>query len=273
MSNKLPRPEKAQRKCIFCDDTRLSREHIFPEWLKNVMFIDPAIDSHYIGRLFSSSDKSKPDAELSFKFQSGHLFSKKLRIVCEKCNGGWMSILQSQTKEILSPLILNKFTSLSKENLIQLSQWIIMATMVADFNDSTTNYTPIAQLKDFKLNRKIPDGWKIYIGNYNGDNKGRYRHIASKLSKIKDIYLQASAFIIGDLFIYILNSDEYNLVNNYRNSYMDKLIQIHPLIESDISSNLISIEYPFKTSINDSDIESLFTLKNFLYFLSPSSFK
>ncbi|WP_291650954.1 hypothetical protein [Clostridium sp.] len=73
-----------KRKCIFCDGTKLSREHIFAQWLLKELDIydDNVTMSH-------SSVIGKPVSNRK------HPFSKLVNgLVCEKCNNGWMSQLE-----------------------------------------------------------------------------------------------------------------------------------------------------------------------------------
>lgn len=74
-----------RRKCVFCGNTNLSNEHIFAQWLlKELGIMDNTV------RMTHSSSFGM---ELSNR---QHPFSKLVNgLVCEKCNNGWMSELES----------------------------------------------------------------------------------------------------------------------------------------------------------------------------------
>jgi hypothetical protein len=86
----------AKRSCIFCDTSGpLTNEHVIPDWLQG-----------YVG----GSEKSTVRAAhlgaigtlLSERRASGN--SHKLGTVCEACNNGWMSDLESSFSSLLPRL-------------------------------------------------------------------------------------------------------------------------------------------------------------------------
>jgi hypothetical protein len=83
------------RACIFCGEPADSDEHLLPAWLQKVLPSDEAV-LHYrqIGT----------DASARREWMK-RPFREKAGVVCDKCNTGWMSRLESAAKPILTPAI------------------------------------------------------------------------------------------------------------------------------------------------------------------------
>lgn len=264
MSNKLPKTKKTeQRTCVFCKGTPLTKEHIFPDWLKSILDRESEL-KHSSDRLSVQFEHGKAFLTPFRKQKSGNLMSTKLLIVCKSCNSGWMSMLQQQTKPILTPLVLGESIILKTAEIDQRLKWIVMATMVAEFDDREYKRIPISQLRAFKLDPKIPEGWKIWIGAYEGTKPAHYNHIGStQLSRnFRVTHLQASTFIIGKFIIYAVSSDDETTIKNYSNQITDKLVQIYPHKSSFFFTSSPTIQLPIMP-INDEDFDRLITLETF----------
>lgn len=85
--------------CVFCGrDQKLSREHVFASWLKQQFPELVGVESDYVRRLGTASgtdEHSRP----------GPAFDYVTRDVCEVCNNGWMSRLETQIQPILGPML------------------------------------------------------------------------------------------------------------------------------------------------------------------------
>jgi len=83
--------------CAFCPVTanKLSREHIWDDWLNEVL---PRAGYRVKHRL-------SPTAP--FKEYKAKILKEKLAVVCETCNHGWMSELTNEVKKSCSSPILH----------------------------------------------------------------------------------------------------------------------------------------------------------------------
>ncbi len=95
--------------CIFCGGRPLTREHIWPDWFR--AYLPRTRSSYHSGRIVLNDDNTRTH---SSKKMSGDPKSRKLRIVCNKCNNEWMSDLQNATKPILIPLLHRQQITLSE---------------------------------------------------------------------------------------------------------------------------------------------------------------
>ena len=93
-----------QNRCIFCDHTGMSKEHIWPDWMEELF---PRSDSDQHNQ-FRARFRLDPSGETivtqSTKTRPGHASTKHVRKVCNICNNGWMSEMEKRTKPLLLAL-------------------------------------------------------------------------------------------------------------------------------------------------------------------------
>jgi hypothetical protein len=65
---------------------------------------------------------------------SGPSISRKLHVVCARCNNGWMSRLQKATKKFLLPMIDGTPTTLDRQQQLILSRWADQTAVVTEFS-------------------------------------------------------------------------------------------------------------------------------------------
>lgn len=105
------------RACIFCGSrTDLNREDLWPKWLvKAVVQNRPSKIEQILGQ------------------DTPHLYAGKWvkgRGVCERCNGGWMSDLETKIKPILEPLIFDSSSVLDYVQQSAVAIWTMKTAMV-----------------------------------------------------------------------------------------------------------------------------------------------
>jgi hypothetical protein len=107
--------------CIFCGrDVKLTREHVFPQWLSEV-FPDLG-EADYLRRLVSFDDDRRDQ-------WPGRPFDVVVKDVCADCNNGWMSTLEHQVQPILTPMLQDQPRTLTVLDQHLLSTWA-MKTML-----------------------------------------------------------------------------------------------------------------------------------------------
>jgi hypothetical protein len=101
--------------------------------------------------------------------EKGDARSRKLKVVCEGCNTGWMSDLQTLTKPVLLPLLLGERKNLSQRKQTVLATWESMFAMV--YESSSTEYPKekaITELQrqTFKKEKMPPKNWMVWIAPF-----------------------------------------------------------------------------------------------------------
>jgi hypothetical protein len=144
-------------RCIFCGGHGLTKEHVWPKWLRSVL--DPSLTTR---RHFCST--SGLGRRRTFTHQSGTIESRRLRIVCERCNTGWMSRLQNNAKSRLLPLIRGQHVSLTEADHKILAAWSMMFAMIIEFFDPATLATTQRERMEFSRIPVPNDDWMVWFG-------------------------------------------------------------------------------------------------------------
>src|SRR5579864_5161898 len=104
------------RKCLFCPNPVDSAEHLWSDWILEDL---------------------KPVEPIHIKF--GKTFAKwvddpevRIRCVCQRCNNGWMSSIESENKPHMLAMMNDKSTLLAPTQQKLLTLWAILKAMVLD---------------------------------------------------------------------------------------------------------------------------------------------
>lgn len=76
--------------CIFCDNESGSQEHLWPDWMYNLVKFAPV-------------NKQEADDPIHF----GQDPEQTIDTVCGDCNHGWMSQIEQKNVSRLKPMLLN----------------------------------------------------------------------------------------------------------------------------------------------------------------------
>lgn len=156
---------RTRRVCVFCGGGPLSKEHVYPQWLRTLLINDPRgypggrIPQIFRGRRWMSSDP------LAFIAQT----------VCEPCNNGWMSEIESSAIPHLTPMIRGAVLAEGQDLVLDevaqtaVANWMALRTLIMA---STLPYPwPLAFTQWFEWfysRRTVPPQWHIWIGAYVG---------------------------------------------------------------------------------------------------------
>lgn len=129
-------PKKNKRNCLFCNSilsNRRSQEHIFPQWLLDNLKIRKVLISP---THFSAKDRTVVSS------REHELQNLKEGRICNSCNNGWMSDMESAARPILLNLIEgnHEVAQLSCHERGVIAKW---ATKTAYVLNSASNYYSI----------------------------------------------------------------------------------------------------------------------------------
>lgn len=120
--------------------------------------------------IFRPGDKGAPRGRPGTLNLKGDFRSHKLRVVCAPCNNGWMSVLQSDARPVLEPIIRGAKRKLSADEVRVLAAWVTMFVMVYEFSDPEVIGISEAQRIAFKADAAPQECWAIWMAPYRGDN-------------------------------------------------------------------------------------------------------
>jgi hypothetical protein len=96
----------------------------------------------------------------------GALHTIRLRVVCAKCNNGWMNMIEEAARPHLRSLILGEKVTLDRSALDAVAKWIALKVMVAEHSDVDNAVTPRAYRMAFRNTGVIPDYIRIYLASH-----------------------------------------------------------------------------------------------------------
>ncbi|MEO7212966.1 hypothetical protein [Mucilaginibacter sp.] len=227
-------------RCIFCNGKGLSKQHLWPNWIGNIIPREENTNHNiniHIDNLLDDVVNIKPQVIN----RQGHAGTRKLRNVCTICNNGWMSELEQVNKANLTALILGQSILLNKDDLLNIAEWAVMTSYVREFEDLKTKAIKQRDVLYLMKNELPPKNWKIYIGRYQGtEYKMRYRHIGVGYAMINSNYTinmadyegmntQYSTFVVGELIIHASCTYIDQPVPDVDGKLLSKLNQVWPL--------------------------------------------
>lgn len=140
----------AQRQCLFCDDQANSREHLWPKWMLEKL---PPIQT-----IIGSVGKNK-DIPVGREL--------KVRCVCEDCNGGWMSDLETDNTPLLGPLVDGKSSRFDLQQQHSIAAWALKTAMIMDSMTVSIERPMFFTSEEriaLRTQREIPSRTRVWLG-------------------------------------------------------------------------------------------------------------
>jgi hypothetical protein len=144
------------RTCIFCGGEPLNREHLLPGWLRDVLPSgDPAVHFRQVGG--DEGDRREWERRP---------FREKTRFVCQRCNGGWMSDLETSARPVLERPIRHARCMLTQSQQTIAATWAFKTCLVFQATQAESPIAPAAHLLDLRRSRMPPRQAAIWIGSH-----------------------------------------------------------------------------------------------------------
>ncbi len=232
--------------CIFCGGQPLTREHIWANWFR--AYLPRTLPFYHSGRIVLNEDNTQTH---SSKKIAGDPKSRKLRIVCNKCNNDWMSELQRATKPILIKLLHRQQISLTELRQRQLATWVAMTVICAEYLQPASVSIPVTARRWLFTKRTPPDNMRIWIGAFERQNwKADWAHNSLRISQNEGRYAwtvnpdgtprpntQTTTYVAGKLYIHAFTCPFPEILHSSKlTGPVDRaLVQIWPIRHSFIA--------------------------------------
>jgi hypothetical protein len=153
-----------RRNCYVCNNTELSKEHIFPKWHREFFPNKQLRMGHAVvtvGTEPSSVDNSRLDEKVE------DTYGVTVDRICVECNGTWLSQLEESSKQIFVDNN-NKFIKdidslgLDDRSKFTLSRWIAVKAILLSLKYHYPLESNLGFLRLLK-EEKIPDGFVVEI--------------------------------------------------------------------------------------------------------------
>lgn len=166
---------KKPKTCIFCGEQgSISKEHFWPEWLAPHIRAGEAGSN--VSEFHAAEGKNPPSLQRRSE-RPGDVVTKKIRAVCERCNNGWMSEVESNVKPTILALLEGSRTNLTNEEVSTLSFWMAVKTIVGEHASHGALLTPSADRYLVYKDRTVPNYFRIFLGTHTDASQAAYvRH-------------------------------------------------------------------------------------------------
>ena len=160
------------RVCLFCANPAGNKEHAWPRWLISSVGTDRRSPTEYWNTLTAPP-----------KRWHGPEFTT--RQVCERCNNGWMSELESAVRATMGSLVNDLSIRLDEEQQRLLAQWTTKTAMVIEgAKQAKNNFYSAEQRSDFRTTTLVPPAeTAIWLGRCVQSNllhgEARKLHVAN----------------------------------------------------------------------------------------------
>ena len=158
--------KRQPRRCVFCGANKVTREHVWPRWIGDVLEPHARGLPYKVSRLGTGWDAPKIDMTVK-------------RVCRQICNAGWMGQMEDGIQPILTPMILGnvKSLALSQEERRLLACWALKTALMADFMYPTP-LIPSPWYSGFFTHRHPPDQCVIWTTAYGGGSAAVHLHRA-----------------------------------------------------------------------------------------------
>jgi hypothetical protein len=154
-------------KCTFCGGPNLTHGHVWPDWLNTILPVTATHHDQVVGR-FETFTQVIPGPEYSIKTRQGHARTRKPRNTCKRCNGGWMSIIESAAMKSMTPLILGEESRLRMDDQCTIAALLCLINMRLEFLGEF-RAIPAADRPAIRETRLPPAGWCIWLAKFIGE--------------------------------------------------------------------------------------------------------
>jgi hypothetical protein len=203
---------KPPGKCIFCERFgNMSKEHIWPEWAAELFKLNPSPVHEEFHMRFT--EKTKLVDKPKVVNRQGSVATKKMRVVCEDCNNGWMSELEDSIKPILTPLILGNPSTIDQSQQELVARWIGVKVLVSEQNNQSDVISDQRHRTALMVDGAVPGYLHIWIAPVKAEKweTGYYRETGTLSRTLEPPpktkkNVQSNAFGFGRLFMFAMGS-------------------------------------------------------------------
>jgi hypothetical protein len=152
--------------CIFCSAPRVTKEHVWPNWVKGLIPGDGPFTVTTVSDAPGAVSRSWTKAELDVT----------VKRVCQPCNNGWLSRLEDEAKSLLTDIVQGRPVVLTPLDQERLAVWAYKTALIlALTNRSGEPYFTDEEYVVFKSNQSPAPSTRIWLATYDGPHATWYR--------------------------------------------------------------------------------------------------
>ncbi|MFE2426971.1 hypothetical protein ACFXJ5_09480 [Streptomyces sp. NPDC059373] len=123
------------RRCVFCGGTGLTREHVIPRWLSDVLPEQARFRGQDQAIVLLQPERTVDGPhhrEMRETFNSA-----TVKVVCDRCNNGFMNDIEAEARPVLSAMIRGRLSmSLAADAATSIATWAVKTSLMAQRTSS-----------------------------------------------------------------------------------------------------------------------------------------
>ena len=185
-------------KCAFCNNDAKSGEHLWDDWINEEL----PKKTRFNARKRLSLDSAP------IEFVSVGL-KEKVKVVCQKCNNGWMSALTARMKKRFLKTVLNGAPfSLGRGDAALLSAFTFMKAAVKDYCYGAPPFFMKDARKRLRISLTIPPLARMWIAAFQGSSRYSFQSsfnvVDTSAAPLSGMEFFSYTYIAGNLALQLL---------------------------------------------------------------------
>jgi hypothetical protein len=203
---------KPRTKCVFCGIARkMTKQHIIPDRLRNILPRIATAHTLSIEEHRWIPGAAKPLILPSSEDHEGHLGTKRYRVVCEVCNGGWIKAAEDEAFKTLEGLINGRPLLVAPQEQASIAVACAVMFCMIDRTEDLPGTILQNEREALRETLALPPTWLLYWGRSNSPGwQFRYAHFSAILGPKnagpfgKDSNFHVATIGIGNLVLHFI---------------------------------------------------------------------
>lgn len=164
--------QTSKKLCFFCGlPEQMSKEHAWPQWLGRGVEVGPTQTNWSTG--YGRTAENELTEYPSFASEKpGSVLTTRIREVCQRCNNGWMSQLETSVKPLLERLWQPTYVfgriAVGVDDAAVLAVWAAKTAWIRE-RSSKGGVTPTAEMRRQLMDRQLPPEFThVWIARHTG---------------------------------------------------------------------------------------------------------
>jgi hypothetical protein len=189
------------KRCLFCPATKLSREHVWPDWVVGLF------DEHIIGPGEDVTAAMYTHRARTHTWRQRDL-THTARLVCRGCNMGWMSEIEGSARPRLRSMILGTADAARLDALdsVTIAAWCCLRAIVFDALAPKPHqpYFTQAERDAFRESLAPPPHTHLWLAAYEGGrNRGAQFDVIAHVNRAEGGGAFVGTWIVNKLIVQV----------------------------------------------------------------------
>jgi len=158
--------------CIFCGQHgKSSSEHVIPSWTDPFLSRLPPTGERPGGKRMTHRFTPGPESEVQMREWHNDGPDLRTNAVCEECNTGWLSDLETAVAGLIGPMIVGQPTILQTEDQKATAAWAYKTVLLMQMiRPSGLRVIPTERFRQLHDNRRPPSDVRVWLARREGGN-------------------------------------------------------------------------------------------------------